>query len=120
MEPICLLCLLCFAMLCFVEPICLLCLLCFAMLCYAMVCYENRASGGRGPAKLPSVSADSWCVGEIGQRLDFRFPAEGNGAPGAAAARKLVRIGPFRPTRRGGLVPGTRRDPPPPLAPFPL
>ena len=28
-------------------------------------CYENRASGGRGPAKLPSVSADAWCVGEI-------------------------------------------------------
>ena len=37
-------------------------------------CYENRASGGRGPAKLPSVSADAWCVGEIGRRLEKGFP----------------------------------------------
>ena len=50
-------------------------------------CYENRASGGRGPAKLPSVSADAWCVGEIGRRLEKGFPAEGRRKIGPSPGR---------------------------------
>ncbi len=83
-------------------------------------CYENRASGGRGPAKLPSVSADAWCVGEIGQRLDFRFPAEGNGAPGGGGRPEVGPNRPFSPPPQGGVRPGNGKGPPPPLAPFPL
>ena len=93
---------------------CLLCLLCFAMLCYAMVCYKNRASGGRGPAKLPSISADSWCVGEIGRRLDFPFPDEGNGAPGGGGRPEVGPNRPFSPHPQGGVSPGTEKGPPPP------
>ncbi len=66
----------CFALLCFRGADMLACLLaCFALLGFrGYACHENRASRGINPAKPPSVSADSWCVGEIGRRLEKGFP----------------------------------------------
>ena len=106
----------CFALLCFRGADMLACLLaCFALLGFrGYACHENRASRGINPAKPPSVSADSWCVGEIGQRLDFRFPAEGNGAPGSGGRPEVGPNRPFSPHPQGGVSPGNEKGPPPP------
>ncbi len=76
---------------------------------------QGRAQGSQPlGADTVSVSADSWCVGEIGRRLDFRFPAEGNGAPGSGGRPEVGPNRPFSPHPQGGVSPGTGGDPPPP------